>query len=353
MFNKKDIERIGSILSDFGKMEFAKELGGAKVLKKSDPGVAELTKAQNIILYSDQTDKYEFERPYLLTTRNQQYLNNTLPENAESAFCILGSTDTVFELIARDVKKIVAVDTNSLQPLIFELKRASFKTLSVKDYEKFLVDTNNHKYLSPDVFETVKKAFSPLDFKTLNFWENLLAVNPTEDLIDYLFRGVGGDYLKTRSMINYLKDKSVYYELRDKIDKAEVKIVESEALTYLKEHNTDTYDYIDITNILLFIYQQAANSNPEKFKIIISCLKDIYDNNLNPGGTFVLDYLFGFSISDLDRKSKDIIIETAKKIYSETYNYLRENFDVESFMVPKLANCFGNNNDTILLTRKI
>jgi len=57
MFNKKDIERIGAILSDFGKMEFAKELGGAKVLKKSDPGVAELTKAQNIILYSDQTDK--------------------------------------------------------------------------------------------------------------------------------------------------------------------------------------------------------------------------------------------------------------------------------------------------------
>jgi len=74
------------------------------------------------------------------------------------------------------------------------------------------------------------------------------------DLKQYFFKGIGGDSYKTTQSLSYLKSKSKYYELRDKLEKAHIRILTDSAIDYLKDTPEAKYDYIDITNILLFIF---------------------------------------------------------------------------------------------------
>lgn len=313
---------------------------------KSMPGADILLKAQNIINKDGIDPDVYIDKPFLFTTQNQHYLERTLPNSVDNAFVILGTGDTLFELVARDIKNITALENNDLQMLVFNLRLAAFKTLSAIDYERFLLDSGSHKFLSYDVFKTVKEALD--DEANINTWDILLSRNPKEDLMYHLFKVIDYDLKANKSLITYLRSKKGYYDVREKIEKASINIVFGDALEYLEKHPEIKYDYIDITNILLFIFQVLCNSNPNQFVMVVNRLKKILEANLNPNGVMVLDYWFNHTLENLGvgLEIKNANGLTSSDIYKSIYDALNSGFDLEMF------NIKAREEDTVFLTRK-
>ena len=70
-----------------------------------------------------------------------------------------------------DIEKIVALDTNNLQECIFRLRKAAIMTLSNEEFEAFLLDIHNKRFLSQEVYQTVKEGFLKSEEAYKNFWE--------------------------------------------------------------------------------------------------------------------------------------------------------------------------------------
>lgn len=322
-------------------------------LAKNTPEFKLFSQAQRIINLSDFKDAVYDDKPYLISTQNQHYLDKTVPAKATDACVILGSGDTVFELVNKDIKNIVAIDKNKLQELVFRLRYASMLTLSHKDFCSFLIDSNNHKFMSSDVFSTVKEGFSKDAETELKAWELLFRFNPRECFQKQLFKNVGGNPKTIIKTFPYLESKPTYYETRDKLEKSNIDIKIMSMLDYLKDNPDKKFDYMDITNILLFVYQLECEEDKNEFKKVILLLKNIFEQNLNYDGVLVLDYLFGVDFDDLtDEKIIDSKFKIANTIYKCTTELVEENFDIETFQVNKQIDGFGDKQDRILLTRK-
>ena len=328
-------------------------MGQSRLLTRSTPGFKQIEKAQNIITKDGMDTDVYYDKPYLLTTRNQRYLDTTLPNGADSAFTILSAGDTIFELVSRGVNHIVTVDVNDLQPLVFKLRKAAIMTLKPSQFEQFLIDSKGYRFMAQDVYKDVREAFDKSDEPTINFWDNIIDINPQDDLRQYLFKGIGGDISKTRMCLPFLRNKPGYYDLRTKLEKADIQIHIQDALEYLKQNPTQQFDYIDITNILLFIYQLQCEDKPEKYNEVLKQLRTIYDTNLNNGGVFVIDYLFAVGLQDLEQISEENPDKRkVQEIYKLTLEKLRELFELESLTASKLIEGFGSSQDTIIYTKK-
>ncbi len=316
------------------------------VYPKSMPGADILFKAQNVINRDGIDSDVYIDKPFIFTTQNQHYLERTLPSDVNNAFIILGTGDTLLELLSRDIKNITALENNDLQILFFRLRLAAFKTLSAIDYERFLLDSNSHKFLSYDVFKSVKPALN--DEADINAWDILLTKNPKEDLMHHLFKAIDYDLKVNKSLITYLSSKKGYYAIREKIEKASINIVFGDALEYLEDHSEIKYDYIDITNILLFIFQILCNSDSNQFALVIDRLKKIFEINLNHNGVMVFDYWFCHTLDNLSGEFgiKNSAGLTSSDIYGMIYRSLNSAFDLEIF------NIKAREEDTVFLTRK-
>lgn len=356
MYNIQEIAKVMKEFEGTPQGELLKTMlqnNGAKTLTRSTPGFKYIKKAQDIITKDGVDPSVYYDKPYLLTTRNQRYLDTTLQEGAQSAFVILSAGDTIFELISRGVNKIITVDVNDLQPLIFKLRKASIMTLKPSQFEAFLINNKDYRFMSKDIYKEVRQAFDKSDQETINFWDKILEINPQEDLKQYLFKGIGGDVSKTRMCLPFLRNKPGYYDLRTKLEKVDISINLKDALQFLQENPDQKFDYIDITNILLFIYQLQCEDKPEKFYEVLKNLKAIYETNLNNGGIFVIDYLFGVSLSDLECITmEDQDKKKVQEIYKITLQKLRELFELETCTVSKLIDGFGPQPDTIIYSKK-
>lgn len=313
-------------------------------------GAELLNKAQNVIVF----DEY-MSKPYLTTTQNQRYLTNKVPKNAKSACVILGAGDTIFQLISQDIEKIVALDTNNLQECIFRLRKAAIMTLSNEEFEAFLLDIHNKRFLSQEVYQTVKEGFLKSEEAYKNFWEIFLKLNPKEDITGHFIKGgvEQSDIYRIRYALPYIKRKSVYYSLRDKIEKCTIEVRIEDVYDYFRENPGVSFDYIDITNTLLFTYQ----NNLDEFPKIIALLRAIYENNLKINGTFVLDYMFGTELKNLECWQSQPLTdkdEFIKKIYSETYRMLNKVFDlkVQSVEACCPAVSLKGNHDSVIFVTK-
>ena len=322
-------------------------------LSKNTPEFKLFSQAQRLINLSDFKELVYDDKPYLISTQNQHYLDKTVPENATDACVILGSGDTVFELANRNVKNIVAIDKNNLQELVFWLRYASMLTLSHKDFCSFLIESNNHKFMSSDVFDTVKDGFTEDSQIELKTWELLFRFNPRECFQEQLFKNVGGNPKTVIKTFPYLESKPTYYETRDKLEKINLDIKIISILDYFIANPDKKFDYIDITNILLFVYQYECKNDKNEFKKIRTILKEIFKQNLNYEGVLVLDYFFGLDFDDLnEEKIKHADFPLVNTIYKSTSELLQESFELETFQLNKQIPGFGPNQDRILLTRK-
>ncbi len=333
-------------------------------ISKNSAGADLIMKAQSIILDEDRAGIVDC--PYLFPTHNHKYLNTALTDAIKKAFIILSSGDTLFELLLRGIKDITAVDRNDLQVLTYKLKIAAFKTLSAKDFEKFMINPYNTWFMHKDIAKRVTEALKN-DEVAYNFW-NTIFINPPEDLAFNFFGGVLGDDFKLKQSLTYLHNKPSFYELRDLIEKSNIKIEKSDAFNYLLTHPQEKFDYIDFNNILLFVFQLACECDLNKFQMVLEDMKDIYNKNLNVNGTMVLDYMFGTDVHDFERANRGRKLvyvngRTISDLYKYSFEYFQKNFGATSFSVSPLMPpdaIFGTPigdvdiiDDTVVLTRKL
>lgn len=324
---------------------------------KNMPGADILEKAQRIIVFEEDY----MSKPYIATTQNQRYLTETVPKDAKSACVILGAGDTIFQILSQyaNIEKIVAVENNELQKVVFKLRKAALKALSNKEYEMFLLDKECKEFLSHEVYKNVMSDFAKDEEAEKNFWDVFLKLNPLEDILQYFIKGglEQVNVFKMRYGLPYLKRRNLFYSVKEGLEKVKIDIVIKDALKYFEENPEAKFDYIDITNILIFIYQLQCEELPEKFSECVKRLRNIYEKNLNKGGTLVLDYMFGISEAELKAsnfKETDILAQKTERIYKNIYEELAKEFDLEIRTAEALCSPMPlkGNSDTILFTRK-
>lgn len=317
-------------------------------LNKNDPLLKYLSMVQEIVMFN----RYDI-KPYLNTNQNQEYMRKLITQNVEDAFVILGSGDSIFQLLLNDVYNITAVDINELQKMIFSLKKVALKTLSLSDYEKFLIDRDGVYFLSKEIFKYAEEGFTENETFEHNFWKSLFYIIPNEELKNRLFKGgVEACTIEyARSSLQFIKKNRLYFKVRENLEKANIVIKTGDFVETLLNDNSDSqYDYIDLTNILLFVCQKLGK---DKFKEYISKIEKIYNSKLRENGTIVLDYLFGIDLEDL--KDEKDMNNMFKKIYHQSTQCLQEKFNLESFKVdaiPGVINLHGKN-DTLIYTKKM
>ena len=322
-------------------------------LDKNDPRNIYISMIQEILM----TDRYDI-KPYLNTTQNQEYMRRLIRENMNDAFVVLGGGDPIFQLLLNDVCNITAADNNEMQKLVFLLKKAAIKTLNLSDYEKFLIDREGIYFLSNDIFKYVADGFSKEESIERDVWETLFSILndkqilPGEELKNCLFKGgVDGCSIEyARDCLQFIRKNRLYNKVRENLEKANITITNGDFAEIILDEGSDfQYDYIDLTNILLFVYQSLGETS---FKEYMEKLTKIYNSKLRKDGVMVFDYLFGIDIEDLegDIKTSDFF----KSIYYLTTKNLQQTFDIETFKVdatPHVSTLTGKN-DTIIYKRK-
>lgn len=341
-------------------------------------GFKEILKAESIII-NDNNPNSSYDKSYIVTNENKRYLEQTVPDNAKNACVILSSGDSIFELLLKGLDDITAIDVNELQRMIYELKKASILSLSPNDFENFLVNAGSKKYLSKDIFKTVSEAIT--DESVYNYWNYLFLFNDSEKLNSFLLRkndfGDTSDITKIRYSLSFLKRKFLYFELRKKLENAKVQIVIDDIISFLGNHQDLKFDYIDLSNTLLFIYQINCQNDINKFRNVLENVKKIFLTNLNSNGTFVLDYLYNPSSSKIKSVKENFDEKKLRKFPKEIYELVQmignigisqldnmEKFEnlikyelekileIEEINVSKIFNIDGKPNDTVLLARK-
>lgn len=316
----------------------------AKIVRKDMVGIKDIQNAFKLI--NSPFPDYD-KLTYFFPTENLKYIKEVEPNEKDSAFTITGSGKSILELTRQGYKKIVSVDINPFTKHILKLNIAAVKCLSSKEYNKFLLDYEHHYFLSKDIFSSIIDGFNG-DEASINFWDCVL-INDKEDLLNYFFKPINSGYSYIKYGLPFVKD---YYTLKDNMDKVQIEIHTEDALTYLKRHPEQKFNYLDITNILLYIYQIECENDPKKFMEVLESIKEIYDANLLDEGTFVFHYFFGASINSILDKVNPDLFSAAIDSYRQTFLYLKENYDLESMSVEKIVNLEAICNDTLLYTKK-
>lgn len=296
---------------------------------KELPGCKLFAKAQEILLSDDHKDYAS--KPYMTTTQNQRYLSEVLPKNAQNVCVILGSGDTIFQLASQGIKDVVALEINDLQEIVFKLRKAALFTLSNTEFENFLLDLESKDFLSKEILEKVKEGFME-DEEAKDFWDTFLELNLKEEICEYFIKGglEHADLYTIRYALPYLKRRGVYNRARENLKESNLQIKVKDALDFFDEA-TEMFDFIDITNILMFVYQMKCNNEQKKFIEVVKKLKRIYKNNLKSGGTMVLDYMFSISPKELELPISKVtdgntLALKVEELYKNVYNALKEEF---------------------------
>ena len=127
--------------------------------KKAEKLVRKVEKMLNAPL-----DIFDKDLTYFTTTQNLSYLNQFVNEDVKSACVVLGAGDPVFQLLSMGVTDITAIDKNELQLMVFALKKAAIKVLSLREYEDFILDSSNIHFLDYDVYNFVEEMIDYCDF---------------------------------------------------------------------------------------------------------------------------------------------------------------------------------------------
>lgn len=325
---------------------------------KKLPGGELLVKAQELLL-SDDIEDYP-NKPYLVTTQNQRYLAEVLPKNAQKVCVILGAGDTIFQLVSQGIKEIVALEINDVQEVVFKLRKAALLTLSNTEFENFLIDMESKDFLSEEILEKVEKGFMNDDGGYV-FWYDFLKFNEKEEMCEYFFKGGldHTDLYKCRYALPYLKRRGLYNRVQQNLPETNLQIIVKDAVEYLTE-TTELFDFIDITNILMFVYQVQCKDDQGKFCELVKELRIIYDKNVKSGGTMVLDYMFSITPKELDASeskvtNNDIFALKTESMYKNIYRALKEEFDnLETLQISSSCTAvpLTGSTDTVLYVRK-
>ena len=261
--------------------------------RKADKIIRKVEKVLNAPLDSGK------DLTYFTTTQNLSYFNMFAKEGMKSACVVVGAGDTVFQLLSMGITDITAVDKNELQTLVFALKKAAIKALSLSEYEYFILDSSSIHFLDYDVYDFgVRYGFDESEKVEQIFWREILKNHSKHDLLLH-FSKFGLESVSLDAVhksMAYTKRKAQYNAVRKNLEKATLTIRTGDMINFLEKTNK-VFDFIDITNILASVFQDLGCDEMlynERLKI----MKKVYEKNLSKDGTFVLDYIFNTKKED-------------------------------------------------------
>lgn len=316
-----------------------------------------LNKASEIILCSDIMLNYYLSKPYLCGNENQNHIQKLIKPEYESA-CLVGSSgNTLFEVARNGISNITAVDISELQMLILKLRIASAKSLNNIEFEKFLLNINNNNFLSSEIFDkTIKKKLT--DKETSIFWSEFLKKFPPQVITTCYTKGglEHTDVSTCKRMLPWIKNGGNYNAMRRNLMRAKIEFQVCDIIEFLINHPEDKFDYIDFSNILLYVYQECPENDFSKISETLDKIKRIYEKNLKNGGTFAIDYMFGINKNDLT--NKNIKLNTNQQLlydlYFKIYEQLVREFPLEIIELSKAAQAtfMSGDKDMVLVAKK-
>ncbi len=329
MENNADKEELKKILR---KLE---EDGGIYVSTPKDPEFNKLKEAQKIMLAP--TFREYFKKPFLATTQNLSYIEKFNKDIGE-AFTILGSGDSIFQLVYKGVKNITAIDTNEFQADVYRLKKACVLALSYEEFYDFVFDTKGIRFLEYNIFKSkIMPYFDKNEESSKKFWEKFFRAYEPVELITKFFKGgiERGNFAIVKESLRFMKKKSNYEKMKRNMENLKLEIKIGDALSFLAESKR-TYEWIDLSNILLYIFQDTAREGDLTKRCEL--LKQIKEKNLNENGVLILDYMFASKEEFLTpHELKDGEEKKTIEIYHKIYEYLIRLFG-EDLKVMELRN---------------
>ncbi|MDO5557373.1 MAG: DUF3419 family protein [Clostridia bacterium] len=228
---------------------------------------------------------------YPFTTENLSgYLNENMSN--KRILTVGSSGDQALNYILLGSTDITVLDLNIYSKYYFNLKKAAILTLDYDDYLDFFInyDTafkqNNHKF-NKNVFNLIA---SQLDYEDFQFWNTLFENFSGKDIRDTLF---SKDENKRECIIKsnpYLQSNNNYTSLKKIICNANVKFLVGDILQYQK-YLTSKFDYINLSNIALYLIFMFQENHLENYKDLI---ENLSNNHLKENGQINIGYLYEY-----------------------------------------------------------
>ena len=306
-------------------------------------------------------NSYDKYRPFWAATQNLNYIRDLIKASGKvkNAFTILGTSENVFELINCDAENIWATDINPFAKYIYFLKKAAIRTLDVKEYISFLLEPSSKDFFNERIFEQrVIQGFSCDEQLYLQFWIELFHLFDKDQILDRFTEPV---FKLTRGQdrVRYCRhlQRKNYESFKEKLDNPKVEIYQKDALELLESISDIEFDWIDITNILLFVLQTNCANDRSQFNDFIKRLGDTVQNRLGEDGIFIIDYMFRSKTPKEYLKEERIennpFASPNDKIYKAIAETLVEYFDIIPLTYRSMANIMAGSQDSSLNDRLI
>jgi len=248
----------------------------------------DIIKAQNILSgsYINLSNQTFHNDSFIYKTSNER-LSELIEyfKNRNNILTVISSGDLILNCISQGIKNIDAFDISGFPKYFLNLKIASTKALSEREFIEFFFKsiTTDDKY--DDYYERIRKYLNNED---LLFWDSLFDYFDWIEIYNSLLFSHETFYENNVIKENIYLQGNNYQELRKKIDKVNLKYYQDDIVNLSKKINKE-YDLVYLSNIIYYIlikkYLEMINNFKLKDKgIILSYLyKGIKDNKV---GTF-------------------------------------------------------------------
>ena len=132
----------------------------------------------------------------------------------------------------------------------------------------------------------VKYGFDESEKTEQIFWKEILKNHVKQELM-YQFVKCGLESVSldaVRKSMTYTKKKAQYRSLKENLEKAKIQVYNEDMIDFL-ESTDKVFDLIDITNILIFVFQDI-DCNEILFNERLKAIKKAFDKNVGTYGRF-------------------------------------------------------------------
>lgn len=233
------------------------------------------------------------------TTENIKGYQKNMTNSFTKALLPTSSGDHIIEACYMGSKKIIAYDINRFTKYFASLKIAALSLLNYDEFINFFYDKPlNYKYLS--------SLLPLLPTASADFWKAIIKDYPHEEILIKLFNTINiypqnktitnieaYKYLSQKTL-NYL-DKNKYQNIQDKIRKTSITYIDCDIKDVRNYLQTQTFDYINLTNIYDFKNNidivKEAKDYLQIIKFLISRLED--------KGQLLIHYIYNKSLTEI------------------------------------------------------
>lgn len=230
-----------------------------------------------------------YSKVYSFTNENLAKLYPLIDfEKYNSALTVLSSGDHAFNLIYMGIDKVDTFDTNRLtEYYALGLKKTAIECLS---YQEFMNMFQGLSKVSSEYFlGKMKYVIENMDKKYREFFEEFYEFITTLNYHNYLRKLFRNDTKIDDKEINnlYLQSAGAYQLMQQRLEKSKITFKKCDAKNLT--HNFQTYDIIDMSNVLAAMRKISCYDEQTDQKIS-NIIKYLYNNNLNNNGTLLVEY---------------------------------------------------------------